>query len=118
VRPWGAVLVELQPNAVGDGFADNHWHRRYPRAEPRRQMIDKARVGAALGKKAAAGAQALANNPRGCSALSAASTLAFRGVIHTKVNAVVLFYFIDKKIFQNVLPACWGERFFADSAMN
>ena len=33
-------------------------------------------------------------------------------------NAVVLFCFIDKKIFQNVLPVCWGERFFADSAMN
>src|SRR5262249_45774402 len=26
------------------------------------------------------------------------------GVVHTKVNAVVLFRFIDKKIFQNVLP--------------
>jgi hypothetical protein len=26
--------------------------------------------------------------------------------------------FIDKKIFQNVLPVCWGERFFADSAIN
>jgi hypothetical protein len=55
---------------------------------------------------------------RGCSALTAASTLAFRGVVHTKVNAVVLFCFIDKKIFQNVLPVCWGERFFADSAMD
>ena len=56
--------------------------------------------------------------PRGCSALAAASTLVFRGVVHTKVNAVVLFCFIDKKIFQNVLPICWSERFFADSAMN
>ena len=51
-------------------------------------------------------------------ALNAASTLAFRGVVHTKVNAVPLFCFVDKKIFQNVLPVCWGERFFADSAMN
>ena len=51
-------------------------------------------------------------------ALNAASTLAFRGMVHTKVNAVVLFCFVDKKIFQNVLPVCWGERFFADSAMN
>jgi hypothetical protein len=68
--------------------------------------------------KAAAGAQALADNPRGCSALTAASTLVFRGVVHTKVSAVVLFSFVDKKIFQNVLPVCWGERFFADSAMN
>ena len=40
------------------------------------------------------------------------------GVVHTKVNAVVLFCFIDKKIFQDVLPVCGGERFFADSAMN
>ena len=40
------------------------------------------------------------------------------GVVHMKVSAVVLFRFIDKKIFQNVLPVCWGERFFADSAMN
>src|SRR5262249_7480619 len=56
-------------------------------------------------------------DPRDCSALTAASTFAFRGVVHTKVNAVVLFCFIDKKIFQNVLPVCWGERFFADSAM-
>jgi hypothetical protein len=30
----------------------------------------------------------------------------------------VLFCFIDKKIFHNVLPVCWGERFFANSAMN
>ena len=44
--------------------------------------------------------------------------LAFRGMVHTKVNAVVLFCFVDKKIFQNVLAVCWGERFFADSAMN
>jgi len=51
-------------------------------------------------------------------ALNAAPTLAFRGMVHTKINAVVLFCFIDKKIFQNVLPVCWGERFFADSAMN
>ena len=51
-------------------------------------------------------------------ALNAASTLAFRGVVHTKVNAVPLFCFVDKKIFQNVLPVCWGERFFADSAVN
>jgi len=51
-------------------------------------------------------------------ALNAAPTLAFRPMVHTKINAVVLFYFIDKKIFQNVLPVCWGERFFADSAMN
>jgi len=50
--------------------------------------------------------------------LTAASTLAFRGVVHTKVNAVVLFCFIDKKIFHNVLPVCWGKRFIADSAMN
>jgi len=56
--------------------------------------------------------------PRGCSALTAASTLVIRGVVHTKVNAVVPFCFIDKKIFQDVLPVCWGERFFADSAMN
>ena len=28
------------------------------------------------------------------------------------------FFVVDKKIFQNVLPVCWGERFFADSAMN
>ena len=28
------------------------------------------------------------------------------------------FCFVDKKIFQNVLPVCWGERFFVDSAMN
>ena len=68
--------------------------------------------------KAAAGAQALADDPRGCSTLTAASTLVSRGVVHTKVSAVVLFCFIDKKIFQNVLPLCWGERFFADSAMN
>ena len=40
------------------------------------------------------------------------------GVVHTKINAVVLFCFIDKKIFQNVLPICWGERFFADAATN
>jgi len=66
----------------------------------------------------AAAALALADDPRGRSALTAASTLAFRGVVHTKVNAVVPFCFIDKKIFQNVLPVCWGERFFADSAMN
>jgi len=51
-------------------------------------------------------------------ALNAASTLAFRGVVHTKVNAVPLFCVVDKKIFQNVLPVCWGERFFADSAVN
>ena len=51
-------------------------------------------------------------------ALNAASMLALRGMVHTKVNAVVLFCFVDKKIFQNVLPVCWGERFFADSAMN
>ena len=62
--------------------------------------------------------QPLPLKPRGCSALTAASTLVFRGVVHTKVNAVVLFCFIDKKIFQHVLPVCWGERFFADSAMN
>jgi len=68
--------------------------------------------------KAAAGARASADNPRGSSALIAASTLTFRRVVHTKVSAVVLFCFIDKKIFQNVLPVCWGERFFADSAMN
>jgi hypothetical protein len=48
--------------------------------------------------------QALADDPRDCSALTATSTLAFRRVVHTKVNAVVLFCFIDKKIFQNVLP--------------
>ena len=51
-------------------------------------------------------------------ALNAASTLVFRGVVHTKVNAVPLFCVVDKKIFQNVLPVCWSERFFADSAMN
>ena len=68
--------------------------------------------------KAAAGAQALPDDPRGFSTLTAASTLVFRGVVHTKVSAVVLFCFIDKKIFQNVLPVCWGEWFFADSAMN
>src|SRR6516164_1345405 len=62
--------------------------------------------------------QPLPLKPRGCSALTAASTLVFRGVVHTKVNAVVLFCFIDKKIFQHVLPVCWGERFFADSALN
>jgi hypothetical protein len=28
------------------------------------------------------------------------------------------FCFVDKKIFQNVLPVCWGEPFFADTAMN
>src|SRR5262249_42452717 len=28
------------------------------------------------------------------------------------------FLLYRKKIFQNVLPICWGERFFADSAMN
>ena len=28
------------------------------------------------------------------------------------------FFVVDKKIFQNVLPVCWGKRFFADSAMN
>ena len=60
----------------------------------------------------------MADDPRGCSALTAASALAFRGVVHTKVSAVVLFCFIDKKILQSVLPVCWGERFFADSAMN
>ena len=60
----------------------------------------------------------MADNSRGCSLLTATSTLAFRGMVHTKVSAVVLFCFIDKKIFQNVLPLCWGERFFADSAMN
>ena len=37
-------------------------------------------------------------------------------VVHTKINAVVLFCFIDKKIFKNVLPICWSERFFADRA--
>ena len=51
-------------------------------------------------------------------ALTATSTLTFWGVVHTKVNAVVLFRFTDKKIFQNVLPVCWDERFFADPAMN
>ena len=51
-------------------------------------------------------------------ALAATSTLTFRGMVHTKVNAVVPFRFIDKKIFQNVLPVCWGKRFLADSAMN
>ena len=50
--------------------------------------------------------------------LGANRGLAFRGVVHTKVNAVVLFCFIDKKIFQNVLPICWSERFFANSTMN
>ena len=40
------------------------------------------------------------------------------GVVHTKVNSVVLFCFIDKKIFQNVLPICWSERFFANSTIN
>jgi hypothetical protein len=39
-------------------------------------------------------------------------------VVHARINAVVLFCFIDKKIFQNVLPVCWGERFFADTATN
>jgi hypothetical protein len=39
-------------------------------------------------------------------------------MVHAKVNAVLLFCFIDKKIFQNVLPICWGERFFADAATN
>ena len=58
------------------------------------------------------------SDPRGCSVLTAASTLAFRGMVHTKVNAVLLSCFIDKKIFQNVLPVCWGERFFADTATN
>src|SRR5262245_27214452 len=62
--------------------------------------------------------QPLPLKPRGCSALTAASTLVIRGVVHTKVNAVVPFCFIDKKIFQHVLPVCWGERFFADFAMN
>jgi hypothetical protein len=38
-------------------------------------------------------------------AARAASTLVFRGVVHTKINAVVLFCFIDKKIFHNVLPS-------------
>jgi hypothetical protein len=68
----------------------------------------EAEVGVVVGHiiKAAA-------DPGGCLALTAASTVAFRGVVHTKVNAVVLFCFIDKKIFQNVLPVCWGERFFA-----
>ena len=88
------------------------------RQEPRRQMIDKAPVGGPSVMKAAAGARASADNPRGSSALIAASTLTFRRVVHTKVSAVVLFCFLDKKIFQNVLPVCWSERFFADSAMN
>jgi hypothetical protein len=39
-------------------------------------------------------------------------------MVHTKVNAVLLFCFIDKKIFQNVFPVCWDERFFADAATN
>src|SRR5215831_4115494 len=55
------------------------------------------------------GVGSLPDDSRGCSALIAASTLAFRGVVHTKVNAVVLFCFIDEKIFHNVLPVCWGE---------
>src|SRR5262245_23447834 len=46
---------------------------------------------------------------RGCSALTAASTLVFRGVVHTKVNAVVLFCFIDKKIFQARTPRLLGR---------
>jgi len=54
---------------------------------------------------------------QGCSVLTAVST-PFRGMVHAKVNAVLLFCFIDKKIFQNVLPICWGERFFADAATN
>ena len=44
--------------------------------------------------------------------------LALRGMVHMKVNSIVLFGSINKKIFQNVLPVCWGERFFADSAIN
>jgi hypothetical protein len=68
--------------------------------------------------KAAAGRKRRPTTREAASALIAASTLAFRRVVHTKVSAVVLFCFIDKKIFQNVLPVCWGERFFADSAMN
>ena len=35
-----------------------------------------------------------------------------------KVDAVMLSCIVYKKIFQHVLPVCWGERFFADSAMN
>src|SRR6516162_9448560 len=53
--------------------------------------------------------QPLPLKPRGCSALTAASTLVFRGVVHTEVNAVVLFCFIDKKIFQHVLPRLLGR---------
>src|SRR5215475_8403053 len=62
------------------------------------------------GRRSAGGHEALKPDtrlrcdPRDCSALTATSTLAFWGVVHTKVNAVVLFRFIDKKIFQNVLP--------------
>src|SRR5262245_43896720 len=53
----------------------------------------------------------------GSSALAVASA-ALQSVVHMKVDAVVLFYFVYKKIFQHVLPVCWGERFFTDSAMD
>src|SRR5262249_42452714 len=43
--------------------------------------------------------------PRGSSALNAASTLAFRGVVHTKVNAVALFCFIERKYFKTYSPS-------------
>ena len=35
-----------------------------------------------------------------------------------QVKAIVLFCFVDKKIFQNILAVRWCERFFADLAMN
>jgi hypothetical protein len=38
-------------------------------------------------------------------------------VLHTKVDVFAFSSSIDKKIFQNVLPICWWERFFADSAI-
>jgi hypothetical protein len=35
-----------------------------------------------------------------------------------EVKAVVLFGFVDEKIFQNILAVCWREWLFADLAMN
>jgi hypothetical protein len=39
------------------------------------------------------------------------------GMFHTKVNAIALLRFVDKEIFQGVLPVCRSERFFADPAI-
>ena len=39
-------------------------------------------------------------------------------LFHTEIKAIVLFGFVDKKIFQNILAVCWCERLFADLAIN